>query len=188
MVNLSTENTVVPDCINQDLARRAAEKLAFQYMLVAEASTKLRANAARYNVYCDDYKNATCDSEKAEVIKQIIADMFGWTNLDDGDIKFIGVSFDELFGVDANNLVEYDSDDVDSMVIEQDFKCGICGESLDFNDAEAEHLFAKVYFGNRLGTRNIRAAHKRCNCMKGTMLFASTYHPEHNWLEYVSSR
>ena len=185
MTTCFTENAA--DCVNQAIARRAAERLAFQYMLVAEASTKLRVNTTKYNLYCDEYKNATDAIERNDMIKRIVADMFGWTNLDDGDVAFIGVAFDEIFGLDADNYNEYDSCDVEDMTIEQNFKCGICGETMTFEEAEAEHLFAKVFFGNRLGPSNIRAAHKRCNCMKGAMLFASTYHPEKDWLAYANN-
>lgn len=154
---------------NEVSTRRMLEQLTFRYAVVANISITLRSdsNAEKYAAYKKMYRRAKNSNEQVNVIRKIIREILCWdTSVTMDDIAFYKPAFDELFNTTSVGN-EYDSDDVESMVIEQNFKCGICGGDMTFDEAEGAHLFAKAFFGRRLGSRNVYAAHKQCNCRQG---------------------
>jgi hypothetical protein len=164
---------------NEASTRKMLEQLTFRYAVVAKISITLRAdgNEKLYTEYKRAYRRARDLNGQIDVIREVIRNTLGWnTTVTMDDIAFYKPAFDELFDV-ADKSVEYDSDDVESMVIEQNFKCGICGGDMTFDDAEGAHLFARVFFGHRLGPRNVYAAHKQCNCRQGISFVDVKYRP-----------
>lgn len=53
--------------------------------------------------------------------------------------------------------------------LEQDYRCGICGDRMNLEEVELDHIIP-VHFGGGNERPNLRATHSTCNRSRGTVV------------------